>query len=99
MIHLQKFAASELEVDPDKISVPDIQFIGTPVALVGLAPRRSRDSSDVSHDIENTAGAESIHEWPLIVRLVMSVVNWVVPSFERQESAVPQAGPSRISLT
>lgn len=82
MIHLQKFAIEKLEVDPDKLSVPEIRFIGSPVAFVAPAPRPSRDSSDMSHDIENTAGAESIHECPLM-----------------QESVLPQAGPSRISLT
>ncbi|PPQ76529.1 hypothetical protein CVT26_013364 [Gymnopilus dilepis] len=67
MIHLQKFAVEELEVDPDKLSVPEIRFIGSPVAFGAPAPRPSRDSSDLSHDIENTAGAESIHEYPLML--------------------------------
>ena len=78
MIHLQKFAVEELEVDPDKLSVPEIRFIGSPVAFGAPAPRPSRDSSDLSHDIENTAGAESIHEYPLMVRFVTSVVQSVV---------------------
>ncbi|KAF8879312.1 hypothetical protein CPB84DRAFT_1688016, partial [Gymnopilus junonius] len=86
MIHLQKFAANELEMDPAKMSVPDIQFIGTPVAFVGPAARPSRDSSDMSHDVENIAGAELLHEWPSIVRLVTLyfafAVNWVICSFD-----------------
>jgi len=86
MIHLQKFAAKNLEGDASEMSIPEIIFVGTP-ASNGANPRPSYDSetgSDMSHanDIENTAGRDSTHEYPVTSGMVES-----------------QAGPSRLGTT
>lgn len=83
MIHLQKFAAMNLEGDTSEMSIPEIRFVGTP-AFDGAHLRTSYDSgtsSELSHDIENTAGT-SIHEYPMVGGL-----------------AEPQDGPSRLGMT
>jgi len=86
MIHLQKFAAKNLEGDASEMSSPEIRFVGSPVSNGGN-PRPSYDSeagSDMPYvsDIENTAGKDPIHEYPVM-----------------RDMVEPQAGPSRLGTT